>query len=243
MKKQGINLGQSVNQKENIGVLTYDIPHKKTFDTLCLLKAKGYRNVTVYASPLHYTKKFHPYIIHRPEITAGIPDTKEICKNFDYEYREGDIGAHQTNHKMIYLVCGTGILPEEFVKKNRVINSHPGYIPLARGLDAFKWSVYKNLPIGVTTHIIGEYIDAGEVIERRIVNIYEYDTFHLVAQRVYDNEIDMLVGALELIHNEHCYIEPGDSIVHRRMPHEKELELYDRFEKMKAGLQDRLLAD
>ena len=77
--------------------------------------------------------------------------------------------------------CGSA--DEEFISRYRIINSHPGYIPLARGLDSFKWALYYHLPIGVTTHFLGEYVDAGEVIERREIPINDTDTFHSLALR------------------------------------------------------------
>ena len=43
MKKCIGNRGKGMR----IGILTYDVKHRKTYDTLCLLKAKGYDNVNV----------------------------------------------------------------------------------------------------------------------------------------------------------------------------------------------------
>ena len=39
---------------KKIAVLTYNQPHRKTYDTICLLKAKGYENVVVYAQEMTY---------------------------------------------------------------------------------------------------------------------------------------------------------------------------------------------
>ena len=100
---------------------------------------------------------------------------------------------------------------------------------MARGLDSFKWSLYYDLPIGVTTHFLGEYVDAGEVIERREIEIKKYDTFHSLAQRVYENEINMLVGAIDLADKEHMTIIPENKEVFKRMPKEIEMEMIRRF--------------
>lgn len=220
--------------EKKIGILTYNISHRKTYDTLCLLKSRGYKDVSVYAVPLHYTKKFYPLISHRPELNFDIPNPKELCKNFAYSYSEAEFDKFHFEEDMIFLVCGAGILPYEFIKNHRVINAHPGYIPLARGLDSFKWAVYEQKPIGVTTHLLGDYIDAGEIIERRIIDIKEFDTFHSVANRVYEIEIGMLVDALEQLDRKHEFIIPNEeNIVHKRMPHEIEKELFKKFEQLK----------
>ena len=221
------------NLEQKIGVLTYNISHRKTYDTLCLLKGKGYKNVYVYAQPLRYQKKFYPQINHRPSISAGMPDTAQICKGFEYLYIDKDIDLEKLPKDMVFLVCGAGILPLEFVKNHILINAHPGYIPLVRGLDAYKWAIQEDKPIGVTTHIIGENIDAGEIIERRIIPVYCNDTFYELAMRVYENEIEMLVDALRHLDEKHDYINPNGNMVYKRMPHQLEEQLLKKFQRYK----------
>lgn len=240
-----------------IAVLTYNVQHRKTYDALCLLRARGYDAVTVYAQPMTYEKKRLPLVSHRPELAFDIPEPRALCSQLGYPYIEGwfeqtidgacsggdnvrDISGcdnaygKDTNGAdgTIFLLCGAGLLPESFVLSHRIVNSHPGFIPFARGLDAYKWSVYENLPIGVTTHFLGRYVDAGEIIERREIGVRLYDTFHSVAQRVYENEIDMLVGAIEKVDEGHDFIVPDGELL-RRMPEEKERELFERFERLK----------
>lgn len=217
----------------NIAVLTYNQTHRKTYDTLCLLKARGYREVKVYAQPMTYTKKRFPLVSHRPEQIMSIPNPKELCMNFGYEYIEGSFNETVSDENALYLLCGAGILENAFVKSHRIINSHPGYIPLVRGLDAYKWSIYYDIPLGVTTHFLGDYIDAGEIIERREITVGKSDTFHSVAQRIYENEIDMLVGAIELADREHQFVIPKSNDILKRMPHEMEEGLFEAFETYK----------
>ena len=229
-----------------IGVLTYK-KHRKTYDTLCLLKARGYKNVTVFAQPFTYQKKKWPLITHRPGLIVDIPEPADLAANLGYKYIEGAFAdtiltdSHNGNaadyedvredrKDRIFLLCGAGLLPDSFIASHRIVNSHPGFIPLARGLDSYKWSLYLGLTIGVTTHFLGVYVDGGEVIERREIRPTPYDTFHSVAQRVYENEIDMLVGALERLDEKHIFIVPDENIApFRRMPEDKERELIERF--------------
>lgn len=212
-------------------VLTYNVPHRKTYDVLCLLKSKGVKHVLVFAVPMHYQKTFVPFYEHRPSLCQMIM-TEEVCRNFGYDYmcseRYEDIPVEGTTP---LLVCGAGIIPQDIIKKYAVINSHPGYVPLARGLDALKWAIIENKPIGVTTHLIGGEIDAGEVIQRKIVPVYKNDTFHAVAQRVYEYEISMLVDSLKLMGEDHYYFEAGDNVLHKRMPPSIECNLLDAFGK------------
>ncbi len=214
---------------KEIIVLTYDVPHRKTYDVLCLLKAKGYNRVIVYAKPFHYQKKFVPLIEHRP-ITNGI-DTDELCQNLGYSYRIWKDEILAFEEKKIILVCGAGIIPDKMVEDNYIINSHPGYIPEARGLDALKWAIIEGKKIGCTTHLLGKEIDAGLIIDRKEIPVLANDTFHAVAYRVYEQEIIMLVDAIEKVEEEHIYISGDGYEVHRRMPHVVETNLLELFEK------------
>lgn len=109
-----------------------------------------------------------------------------------------------------------------------------------RGLDSFKWAVYEGLPLGVTTHIIGNEVDAGEIIERKLVPVSATDTFHTVALRSYELEIRMLVDAIERLDDNREYL-TADSPVRKRMPHDIESKLYERFaENRNAGVWDSL---
>lgn len=216
-----------------IGVLTYAAPHKKTWDTLLMLKSRGYDEVEVFARPFSYKKEFTPIYKHRPEFPPEKEfDTKELCDKLAYRYQKISEYEEIDNYG-VFLVCGAGLLPQSFIKRNTVINAHPGYIPNCRGLDALKWAIVEEQPIGVTTHLIGDYVDAGEIIERNTIEIVETDSFYSVAQRVYDTEINMLVSAIEMINEEHIFTDGEGYPVHKRMPHAVELELMDKFNKRK----------
>ena len=220
-----------MKKNTSIAVLTYPIKHRKTFDVLSLLKTNGYDNVMVCATPFHYTKKKYPIYQHRPEMNYDIPDLSDMCSNLGFDFKMGSIDSFEIEEDRIVLIGGAGILEESFIKDHKVINSHPGYIPEVRGLDSLKWAIVENKPIGVTTHLIGDYVDAGLVIERRVIDVYSTDTFHALAQRVYENEVSMLVEAIEKIgKTEPEMIKPADSGLHKRMPKEIEQGLLDAFE-------------
>ena len=223
-----------------INVLTYTIPHRKTYDILCLLKASGYDYVSVYAVPLQYKKSFMPLYIHRPEMNYDI-DTKEICQNFNYKYKQiSNYNDIRIDRNEIVLVGGAGILPEEFVRTHKVINSHPGYIPNVRGLDAYKWAIVEKQPIGVSVHLLGEEVDAGKVLMREEIPIYSTDTFFSVAQRVYEYEVRNMISAIPLAEREeYQYIPAGTSKVHKRMPKEVEKSILEEFETYKRKEEQR----
>ena len=219
--------------EQKIAVLTYQSKHRKTYDTLCLLKAKGYQAVFVYASPFHYKKKYKPLFEHRPSVMEGMPSVREQCLNFGYTYVEGELEEFDIPSDYIVLICGAGILPDDFVTSHMIINSHPGYLPNCRGLDAYKWAIYEGEPIGVTTHFLGKEIDAGKVIDRTCIAIEEGDTIHTLARKVYETEISLLVSAVGASENSCLDISSPKYPVHKRMPREYEEQLFTLFDKRK----------
>jgi len=217
-------------------VLTYNAPHRKTQDTLLRLKAQGCRDVLVIATPWQDRPSFQPLIRHRP---GGVmPIALDIfCKNLNYDFElvaPENLSLALTRREVEWvLIAGAGILPKDIVAQNKVINSHPGYLPVVRGLDALKWSVYEGLPIGVTTHVVSDVADAGLLIKQQLVEVKKGDTFHTLAYRQYEMEISMLVEALEDIKSAPLNaLSAHDYPVRRRMPHSKEKELFARFEKL-----------
>ena len=234
-----------MNIAEPVFVLTYDCPHRKTYDTLTLLNAKGFKNVTVFCHPMTYMKTFRPLLQHRPPIVHDI-DTQTLCKNLGFRY----ISLQSVNGLSDYvndigetpvLIVGAGLIPDVLLNTIVFINAHPGYSPYARGLDAFKWSLLKNLPIGVTVHTVKgneeekrreekrretNYADTGLYIMRIVLQPTEADSFHSMAYKVYEHEVALLVQSLELYKNalkENRIIEPlPDFPSTRRMPNDLE---------------------
>lgn len=233
-----------------LGVLTYDAPHRKTQDLLLRIKALLSDDVLVIATPWEQRKAHKPLISHRPAEphwpAAPLPiNPADLCNSLGYSYSvipKDELCLNPPKAKMV-LIGGAGILPGEVIRSwPPIINAHPAWIPYGRGLDSLKWAIYKNLPIGATTHIIDDRCDAGTVIERRFIPIYPQDTFHALAHRQYEVEMDMLIGAVEKVREMESSFQPiavedgGEcETVHRRMPHIKEMIMLRRFESRRDG--------
>ena len=211
-------------------VLTYDFPHKKTQDLLFKLKIKGY-NVTVVATPWVKRKNFTPLIPHR-FFKADDISPSELCSKLGFKYKKVQ-SLDELEVTDYILIGGAGIIPEKLTNSKKIINSHPAYLPYMRGLDSLKWAIFEGKPIGVTTHIISEETDTGWLIKKQLLPLYSWDTFHSVAYRQYEMEIDMLVDSIEDVKT--ATLEPLSSSYcepQRRMPHRHEMKLISRFNKM-----------
>ena len=218
-----------------IVVLTFDHPHRKTQDLIFRLLAHGIKPLVV-STEWEERKNFRPIIQHRPANSIQI-ELELMCKNLGLSF------VPTTKSKLYSELCkiegiefillATGnIIERNIATEFKVINSHPAYLPIIKGLDALKWAILYNEPIGVTTHFINEEIDGGTIIERRTVPLYFEDTFHNLAYRQYELEVEMLVNAI------HCKpenISVGESPYEtfRRMPHRLELRMLNAFDKRK----------
>jgi len=214
-----------------IAVLTYDHPHRKTQDVLFRLKALGVE-VMVVAVPWQDRKNFVPLFRHRPDSCIDIP-LQEFCDNIKYVLHKTDDlqGILDSLKPEVSLIAGAGILS---VKGHKIINSHPGYLPYVRGLDAVKWAIYHGHPIGVTTYVIGEAVDEGDIIDRQIIKISNTDDFYTLSMRVYEREIEMLVDAINrdtMLVDDHYVGLPS-----RRMPHRLELTMMRKFERLRDNV-------
>ena len=214
-----------------INVLTYNASHKKTQDLLFRLKLKGHDDVNVLATPWESRKNFSPLIPHRKFNTLDCSPSN-LCEKLGYNFLEIELKNLEVGDDWI-LIGGAGMLSEEVVNSGKVINSHPAYLPYVRGLDSLKWAIYYGHPIGVTTHIVSEECDAGKLIRKELVPLYSWDTFHSVAQRQYEMEIDMLVDSVEDVKTASLEeLSTTKSTPNRRMSHSNEMRLMARFQGM-----------
>lgn len=217
-----------------IAIITYDTPHRKTQDILFQLLIKGYKEISIIATPFADRKNHVPLLPHRPSKAVNI-SLKEMCHNIGVQYcpmNIEEVDNFLTNIKATHvLIAGAGILPESLVKNHKIINAHPGYLPFVKGLDALKWAIYEGLPIGVTSHFVSEAADEGFLIDRKEVPVYFEDSFYSVAYRQYEMEVEMLVDAIELSKNNSNTVELKDDNyhAHRRMSHHKERIMMERF--------------
>lgn len=229
-------------KQQEIAVISYNTPHRKSQDVLFQLKAKGYQNVTVLALPfVQRENPFNPIYAHRPSTAIDVmPEL--LCERLLYRFKNikaDQIDTYLNQHQHDYvLIAGAGLLPDELVENHKLINAHPGWLPKVRGLDSLKWAIHKQEPLGVTCHYVDSEADAGFLIEQREVPVFENDTFHSVAYRQYEIEIDMLVSSIEVIpsRTEFPSLSTTEFEATRRMPKSIEANLMKEFEEYKANV-------
>lgn len=213
---------------KRLGIITYNMNHLKTEQIV--LNLLNQYEIIVYALPFVPRPDRKVLFQHRPnQFAAAHP--QDICKYYDLPFVLVDSDVEIDNDCDLYVVTGAGILSAECLRKKRILNGHPGIIPAARGLDAFKWSIYNKIPLGVTLHYIDKDIDAGQVLSIVPTQIFPTDTLKSAARRHYENEIKLLSNFEKYVDNPsnpYSGISPGESM--RRMRYEQEKELEKKFE-------------
>lgn len=223
----------------NIAIITYDAPHRKTQDLVSKLILNGYPKIHLVIIPWVQRKNYVPIFKHRPSKKVAV-SLDQMCERLNLKSSRVeliDLNPFFTeNHFDHILIGGAGILPEDLAKNHKVINAHPGYLPNMKGLDAFKWAIYQQQPIGVSTHYISDKADEGLLIDKKLIPIYFEDTFHSVAYRVYETELEMLVESINMIDDNRATLESLEDdryVANRRMPHHLERIMMSRFEDLR----------
>ena len=220
--------GHLVGRRPRVALITYDVPHKKTQDVLFRLIWRDCFNLTLVITAFKSRPSRDVLFQHRPSQLTG-PAPSSLASRFglntlpieDWRSFRGDFE--------FFLVCGFLLINQEFCQTARIVNCHPGLIPQSRGLDAFKWAIHDDLPIGNTLHFIDHQVDLGEVFHHQITDIFPEDNLASFAERHYMAEIHLLS------HFE-AYLQDGtilDFLIgnpRKRMPRETEALLIHSFD-------------
>ena len=215
----------------NLAIITYDANHLKTAQVSLNLAARAEGQLTFFALPFMERKPREVIFNHRPDQRSG-PPTRALARYLDAPFYPVGSAAEIPPDFDHYLITGAPLLPEEFVLRTpgRVINAHPGIIPICRGLDAFKWSIIDGVPLGNTLHIIDAETDAGEVLAVRATPVFDSDDLATLAARHYEQEIDMLSNFASHVGVARPRVDANEARPARmRMPREVEQQLEHAF--------------
>ena len=214
-----------------IGIITYDVPHLKTQQVFFRLMEEKYKIYFFFKKFKKYKDRTFLYG-HRPNQLCG-PDIFELSKKYKIETNQLE---HIKKFRDIeyFLICGSPIIENKYIIKNRFINCHSGLIPMVRGLDSFKWSILNNKILGNTLHFINKKVDLGNIISHKKTPIFEGDDYKSLAKRHYDMEVDMLVNFQKHIKKPLIY-KLKLSKPTMRMPKELESKMFSKFQEYKEA--------
>ncbi len=186
-----------------LGIITYDHAHLKTEQLVhrLLFKNKlaiGHKfDLKLLVLPFSPRPSRAVLFAHRPDQEKSVT-TRELADRFALDLLPCAYDSIPDVAEL-YLVAGAGIFSAKAIGKKKIINAHPGIIPSARGLDAFKWSIRDGVPLGVTLHYIDADVDAGETIAIVKTPVFSSDSLDSLARRHYELELDVLSEFLTVL--------------------------------------------
>jgi len=189
-----------------IAVFAYNFPHKKTQDFLLRLFLEGFKiDMVLAANPVKLN--LPPSNLRVKLRYVNLIHPQKICDRLKILYKIVDHNSPEVasllrkNNIEVGIIAGARILKKHIIESvtKGIINFHPAFLPDIRGLDSFKWSIYYDIPLGVTAHFIDEKVDAGRIIKREEIPIYKDDTFTDLSLRLDETQVNMLPEVLEII--------------------------------------------
>ena len=190
-------------------VFAYAFPHRKTQDFLVEMKLNGINEVVVIAAPWKKLNVKKSAILIRANLQKPEPfNTATICETLGYEYVEIEHDNVSSIAELIKfdpapiaIISGARILKRNIIElfPDGVVNFHPGMLPETAGLDAFFYTIYKKVSMGVTAHFINHQIDAGREILFKELKIDQDDTIEDVMNNLYHLQIKTLRSFLKLL--------------------------------------------
>jgi len=214
-------------------IFAYDFPHKKTVDFIFHSLVKGYKVEAIIAAPpvkLNIPKSsIRSKLRHEPSYHP-----KDVADRFNLPYLVSPHNSLETELFLadlkpdVGLIGGARILKPQIIKQfsKGIINFHPGLIPEARGLDALFWSIINNVDLGVTSHLIDERIDAGQILEVKKIPLNLDDTLFDLSERLYEIQIAMIDMAIKnTIENNVKEIDYSNTQYNGKMPSDLELKV------------------
>ncbi len=215
-----------------LGLFAYNFPHKKTQDFIARLLFEGYRiDAILAADPVQLniahssikSKVRHQGLMHPATIAKNLGIPYYVVKHNSAEAAE-KVKQHNLD---LGIIAGARILKPLIIDTftTGVINYHPGLIPESRGLDAMYWSIHNNIPLGITAHLIDKNIDAGKILERKIIPLYKDDTIFDLSERLYEVQLDMIDSSIKKALSGEGAILENESAYNRKMEEELELQI------------------
>ena len=195
-----------MNNIRSVMLFCYDFPHKKTQDFLLRFLAEGYHVSYIIAAPKQKLNIAQSSVHIAPE-HVGLIHPKLLCRRFNITYNVYD---HNSKLAQLYIkkhpvdlsiISGARILSPDIINvmSGNVLNIHPGLLPEVRGLDTLLWSIYYDVAMGITGHLIGPKIDAGYLLYKERLHLQSDDTLIDISLRLLEKQTDTLMKSIKTL--------------------------------------------
>jgi methionyl-tRNA formyltransferase len=163
---------------------------------------------------IHNTRKNLALVVTRPDRPKGRgrnvipPPVKEVAINLGYEVDQPkSVGTAEFENRIakykpdiIVVVAFGHIIPKNILEipKIATINIHASILPKYRGPAPIQWAIINGeLETGVTTMLMDEGLDTGDILLSKKIKIYPHDTSATLHDRLADLSADLLIQTIE----------------------------------------------
>jgi folate-dependent phosphoribosylglycinamide formyltransferase PurN len=135
----------------------------------------------------------------------------DICNKEKISYKQvssinSKIAIKTVKDKKIDLLinAGGGIFKLELINSPKIgiLNTHMGYLPKYRGMNALEWSLFYDEKIGVTLHFIKPGIDTGDILLFKEILLNDGDTIASLRRKSLNIGLDLILDGINGIENE-----------------------------------------
>ena len=190
--------------KFKIVLFAYNFHHRKTEDFIKKIHDFGFSISLILAAD--FVKITKPKsLFNHIQLKSILPEElAEIYKIPYYVVKHNSLEAQNLlkQYEINFgIIAGSRILKKEIISLVRygILNFHPGILPVIRGLDSILWSIYKDKAIGVTVHLINEYIDSGLLVYKKKILIEKNDDLQSLYEKNYQLQLDLIPISLNLV--------------------------------------------
>ena len=234
-------------KKLKIGIFAYNFKHWKTQAGIQNLCVAGYKpDIIMAADPVQLN--FYKSKVRIAPKDQFLWHPNELANFYGIDYQVLVHNSEETSALVkarnldVGIILGARILkPVAFGNFNiGVINMHPGILPANRGLDNVKWGIIKNIPQGVTSHLIDSKIDRGHQIIQDTIKIYHDDTLVDIHLRIQNLEQELMIKSLDVLASVDKEMLPslGKGAYHKAVPAAEEAGLMEAFSQYKEEMSD-----
>ncbi len=223
-----------MKKKLRIALFAYNFPHRKTIDFVDKIYDCGFEiNLILAANFIPIKSPKSAFVIHNPMPSISIQD-KAAQKSIPlYEVVHNSLESQDLLIKYnvnFGIIAGARVLIHTVINILRygVLNFHPALLPEIRGLDSMLWSIYKDVPLGVTAHLINEKIDAGSLVIKQTINILSSDNFQSLYEKNYQLQLELIPISLNLILENQPFTALKINEYNNRMSYAKQLEVKEK---------------
>ncbi len=101
----------------------------------------------------------------------------------------------------LLVLAGTGIIKKQILEIPVLgtLNCHPGILPRYRGCTCVEWAIYEDEPVGASCHFVTEEIDAGDILKKEVMPVYQDDSYLDIRLRMFTFQAELLSKTVEEI--------------------------------------------